>query len=123
MIFYVFQSHQQKDSVREPCPGGQEAPGAAEADTEPGTLGSTTSHYIQRYAWDVCRSIIKRQNGTNRTEQEMHKLNEQGDGLSPHFTEKDHKIVIGDPPFRCFFIDPCASIIILLIHLGEWILS
>lgn len=46
-------------------------------------------------------------------------LNEQGDGLSPHFTEKDHKIVIGDPPFRCFFIDPCASIIFLLIHLGE----
>lgn len=111
MIFYVFQSHQPKDSVREPCPRGQEAPGAAEANTEPGTLGSTTSHYIQRYTWDMCRNIIKnnvneyaeRQNGTNRTEQEMHKLNKQGDGLTPHFTEKDHKIVVGDPPFRCFF--------------------
>lgn len=59
----------------------------------------------------MCRTIIKnnvneyaeRQTSTKRTEQEMHKLNEQGDGLSPHFTEKDHKIVLGDPPFRCFF--------------------
>lgn len=52
----------------------------------------------------------ERQNGTNSTEQEMHKLNERGDGLSPHFTEKDHEIVIGDPPFRCFFL-------LILVHL------